>query len=200
MARKPKSKSAAPGDARGRDHSTVTAAVAAVAGQLANLRDGDDVDVSQLVAEMQWAKSGLIGRGGVNVDVAERLIAAAKSGDADADTILRGGIAISLRFDWPLPLCLKLYAADALAAGIRVAQRQQQALKNRRRDLEIALAVYVVSKDFGFLPTRNYAAHDVDGAAESACSIVARALARNGIHMSEGAVAKIWEKMGYLRS
>lgn len=41
----------------------------------------------------------------------------------------------------------------------------------------------------GFRPTRNRATE-----AEFACSIVARALGRLGVHLSESAVEKIWER------
>jgi hypothetical protein len=61
------------------------------------------------------------------------------------------------------------------------------------RDISVANAVRITSRDFGFRPTRNRAARDTEGA-ESACSIIAQALHRLGIHMSEDAVEKSWRR------
>jgi hypothetical protein len=182
---------------------SVEAAVGAATKQLFKfLPDETQWDLSRPAAESQWIFSGLVTiwpwPPTVNLAVAEQLIAEAKSGNSKADTILRGAIANLLSDEQPLPLCLARYAADALRAGIKVPPKLRR-LKSRGRDVQIMIAVYTVTTDFGFNPTRNHAARDADDAAESACSIVAQALARNGIHMSEDAVEQIWKRLKFMR-
>jgi hypothetical protein len=70
-------------------------------------------------------------------------------------------------------------------------KRGQKAEVNALRDQFIAKVIKGVCA-FGFKPTRNRA----EERRESACSIVTKVLASNGLHRTEAAVAKIWQKSG----
>ena len=59
------------------------------------------------------------------------------------------------------------------------------------RDLMILYVIKTVGEVFGLKPFRSRAAKD-KGGAESGCSVVVEALKRVNVHMTEGAVEKIW--------
>lgn len=62
------------------------------------------------------------------------------------------------------------------------------------RDAAIVRAVNWIVQEHKFKPTRNRAARDKPGAAESGCSIVSSALAFLGVYGTEDAVEKIWQR------
>ncbi len=90
-----------------------------------------------------------------------------------------------------LPDGLRRYIVDLLlgdAISTPPKKRGRTGYVNYERDFRIACVIRHVT-DLGFRPTRNHAT-----VSESACSIVSQALARSDLHLSEGAVVKIWEK------
>lgn len=92
--------------------------------------------------------------------------------------------------DEVMPAHLRDYVCGVLSQTPRDLKRTYAA----GRDLYIADAVYHVMKR-GFHPTRSSASRD-KGLAESACSIVQKALARAGVTISERMVEDIWFKSG----
>jgi hypothetical protein len=92
-----------------------------------------------------------------------------------------------------LPEGLRQYIVDLLLGDATCApakSRGRAGYVNYERDFKIASVIRQVV-DRGFKPTRNHATES-----ESACSIVNKALKRLGLHLSEAAVVKIWEKFG----
>jgi hypothetical protein len=91
-----------------------------------------------------------------------------------------------------LPSALRLYVVEVLRASAPV-----KAAKNRgpdkmalaMRDILIRQAVAWIARRHDLKPTRNVATE----MAASGCSVISEALSRVGVHLSEGAVAKIWD-------
>jgi hypothetical protein len=67
--------------------------------------------------------------------------------------------------------------------------------RNQYRDYQIGRAVLGVVTRYQLRPTRNRAQRHTENAAESACSIVAKALGTLGINLSENAVEVIWTRL-----
>ena len=88
----------------------------------------------------------------------------------------------------PLPLWLQEYVVFAARHNGHGSHRKRgrDPYVNRHRNDRIATAVNLLADD-GFCPTRNTVT-----TTECGCSIVAKALERIGIHMSEANVAAIW--------
>lgn len=122
-------------------------------------------------------------------DKGERLIAKAVSGDQVAHNVLGRIAARFIESGCVMPMRLRAYIAETLFLQFKKApqpRRGQDPYANHLRDIDIARAVREVVK-LGFNPTRNRATET-----ESACSIVAQALANLGIHRSVPAIEKIW--------
>jgi hypothetical protein len=124
----------------------------------------------------------------------ERLIARAKAGDEVAHKVL---CSIASRFiagDCAMPASLGRYAAEVLGRQSQGAPRRRRGRDpygNHVRDFHITSAVLNVAR-LGLKPTRNRATEK-----ESACSIVRGALEKLGVHLSEAAVEKIWERVSH---
>lgn len=67
--------------------------------------------------------------------------------------------------------------------------------RNQQRDYQIGRAVLGVVTRYRVRPTRNRAKRQTANAAESACSIVAKALGTLGFNLSENAVEAIWNRL-----
>jgi hypothetical protein len=67
--------------------------------------------------------------------------------------------------------------------------------RNQWRDYQIGRAVLGVVMRYQMRPTRNRAKRYTANAAESACSIVAKALGTLGINLTENAVEAIWNRL-----
>jgi hypothetical protein len=68
--------------------------------------------------------------------------------------------------------------------------------RNQQRDYQIGRAVLGLVTRYQVRPTRNRAKRHTANAAESACSIVAKALGTLGFNLSENAVEAIWNRLG----
>lgn len=121
----------------------------------------------------------------------ERLIARAASGDAVAFGLLCIVAARFVEAGCAMPERLRKYIADFLFSQPKAAgesrRRGPAPYGNHTRNFYIACTIHHIVKE-GFKPTRNRATTEV----ESACSIVAKALPKIGVHLSESAVEKIW--------
>jgi hypothetical protein len=73
----------------------------------------------------------------------------------------------------------------------RTSQRGGDRFAHQARDLIIVHVIDSVCNAFDYKPTRSRASKD-KGGADSGCSIVKDALSRQGVHMSEEAIEKIW--------
>jgi hypothetical protein len=128
-----------------------------------------------------------------DVKKAEALIIRARQGDAIAMDATWQIAANFVDEGCVLPEGLRQYIVDLLL-GIETAtpaiRRGRAHYANFERDFKIACVIRHIV-DRGFRPTRNNATEN-----ESACSIVKQALQRLGLHLTEGAVVKIWEKFG----
>jgi hypothetical protein len=67
--------------------------------------------------------------------------------------------------------------------------------RNQQRDYQIGRAVLGVVTRYRVQPTRNRSKRHTANAAESACSIVAKALGTLGFNLSENAVEVIWNRL-----
>jgi len=76
------------------------------------------------------------------------------------------------------------------SAGLSLSRR------NQHRDYQIGRAVLGLVTRYQVRPTRNRAKRHTANAAESACSIVAKALGTLGFNLSENAVEAIWNRLG----
>jgi hypothetical protein len=119
-----------------------------------------------------------------------KLVKEARTGDADANSLLQrlGGLFVTSGVALPEPL--RGYIADSLQKKINAGPSRRG--KHRQAGLPRNFVVmYVVARvaDHGFHPTRNRE----QKTHESACSIVAEALERVGVHIEETSVEKIWE-------
>ena len=118
------------------------------------------------------------------------LVEKARRGDADADSLLQK---VGLQFvsaGAPIPEPLRGYIADHLRDQTKPMRRRG---KHRQADLLRNFAItYLIARvaEHGFLATRNRETRNQ----ESACSILAAALVKAGVHMSETGVEKIWNK------
>jgi hypothetical protein len=87
-----------------------------------------------------------------------------------------------------MPVYLKAFAME-LTTGVRYSKKSgRNQFEDVARDLIIGAIVGKVSERFNLRPTRNAAL----GRRPSACSIVARALALEGMAMSESNVRHLW--------
>jgi hypothetical protein len=68
--------------------------------------------------------------------------------------------------------------------------------RNQHRDSQIGRAVLAVVSRYHIRPTRNRAKRPGSNPTESACSIVAKALGKLGINLTESAVEAIWNRLG----
>ena len=119
-----------------------------------------------------------------------RLIVKARAGDYVAKSVLYRLAADFVESGWAMPKRLGEYIGHRLKAEALNSRKRpgRDPYANRRRNFRIARTICEVVK-LGFRPTRNRASQN-----KSACSIVAQALARGGIHLSESAVEKIWQR------
>ena len=123
------------------------------------------------------------------------LAAAASNGDYLAHNVLCWIAAHFVAAGCPMPPHLGGYLVTVLEKQAEAApegKRGKDPHANHARDFAIAHAVSEVVRQDGFRPTTSD--H------ESACSIVAKALAQRGMHMGEKAVEKIWGRWAtYMR-
>jgi hypothetical protein len=122
----------------------------------------------------------------------QELIARANQGDGEAVCVLRTAAAMSLRAGVTVPTSLAAWTANYLTKGPPAkssSRRGPHSRANVQRDRGIAHAIKTMTREpWGFAATRNRA-----GKAESACSIVHKALTDLRIaSVSERAVEKIW--------
>ncbi len=119
-----------------------------------------------------------------------RLIEKARSGDYVAKFTLYAVAADYLEAERPLPDALREYLIEELRSEVnrRPKRRGRDPHAYHPRDFEVACIISNVIM-LGFRPTKNRATEGV-----SACSIVTQALEKLGIHLSESAVEKIWER------
>jgi hypothetical protein len=124
------------------------------------------------------------------------IIAWARAGVPDADEILRAEIAQALDHGQPLSATLACYAATSLLSSPPPANaRAVVAADHLLRDMVIACMVGVCCSEWPFLrATRNRASQ----APPSACSIVAKALLRHHIALSERRIEGIFRLYGDL--
>jgi hypothetical protein len=118
-----------------------------------------------------------------------RLIAKAQDGDQIAHNVLCWVASRFVESGCAFPTQLRAYIAGTLYSQSRKAPRRgrgRDPYANYIRDDDVTRVVRKVV-ELGFRPTRNRATET-----ESACSIVAQALAKLGIHLSVPAVEKIW--------
>jgi len=117
----------------------------------------------------------------------------ARAGLGDADLALRELIAEFAERRELMPLVLSAYNLELIAPG-RVpptVPRGKKKADHLLQDIIIIVFVIMVKEEFGFQPTRqrHYSAQP------SACSIVAEALAKAGIHRGgERAIEKVWQR------
>jgi hypothetical protein len=143
----------------------------------------------QLVPKFGWSPKGLASV--YDDEKGERLIAKASAGDQAAHKVLCKIAADFVAGSCVLPTRLREYIAKALRSQAEEEQqkrRGQDPYANFTRNFQIASTVLEVVR-LGFRPTRNRATE-----AESACSITMHALAKYDLHLSEGAVEKIWQQ------
>jgi hypothetical protein len=126
-----------------------------------------------------------------NAGIGHLLIADARAGDWFCDRVICCAAAVMLTGGISDPE-LRTYVEGRLTVGIpSIGKRGPGRSKkdNAYRDMVIVGRLIPPLLD-RFDPTRNAATKG-----ESACSIVSKALARVGMHMSEGAVERVWEKL-----
>lgn len=97
----------------------------------------------------------------------------------------------------PIPLLVE-YIFEALENAQPPSRPGASPYKYFSRNLEIMITVSLLVEEHGFKLTRNVATRDKPDATESACSIVSRALATLGIHMSEDAVKDAYDYARHL--
>src|SRR5262249_57285206 len=85
------------------------------------------------------------------------------------------------------------YALTTLRRAAPPSEKATRRNGRLHRDHMISWAV-LFAEFAGLAPTRNQAQRYKDGAAHSACSLVADELKKRGISVSEDAVQKIWRK------
>jgi hypothetical protein len=120
----------------------------------------------------------------------ERLIDKARNGDSVATSVLCNNAARFVESGRPLPTRLRELIVEVLkaVADARPTKRGRDPYANHPRNFQIACTIFNVI-NLGFRPTKNRATE-----AESACSIVAKALAKLDIHLSDVSIEKIWER------
>jgi hypothetical protein len=119
----------------------------------------------------------------------EALVAKAEDGDQVAPKVLFWIAARFVGSGCVMPKHLRRYVADALMKRSRTTpmrRRGPDPYAKHARDTDIAEVVAKIV-ELGFRPTRNR-----ESETESACSIVAKALAMIGVHLSVPAIEKIW--------
>jgi hypothetical protein len=92
------------------------------------------------------------------------------------------------------PLSLRDYISRVLRDGPPPGKPGVSPQKHFSRNLAIEEAVTLVHSLYGFKLTRNPATRSKPNAPESACSIVARALAALGLHISEDGVKEAYDQ------
>ncbi|MDR9813748.1 hypothetical protein [Rhizobium hidalgonense] len=125
-------------------------------------------------------------------DKLDGLLKAAVAGDKAADEQVTAIAIWLLETGQPLPSSFSEFLISLLR------KRLPKLRGNRARDFQYCIAVYML-QDHGFSPTRNRALHGDAGASESGCSILSKALAGMGTHVSERALEQIWEKYSIMR-
>jgi hypothetical protein len=119
----------------------------------------------------------------------EALVAKAVDGDQVAPKVLFWVAARFVESGCAMPHHLRRYVAEALTSRSRDApprRRGPDPYAKHARDTDIADAVGKIVR-LGFRPTRNRESQN-----ESACSIVAKALQKLGLHVEVPTVEKIW--------
>jgi hypothetical protein len=119
------------------------------------------------------------------------LIALANDGSASAHHSLCRMAVFLTGIGDPLPPWLQAYVVSAAQRGLsKNSERARRPMVNFLRNVTIGQTVGMVVEWCNLRPRRRAGAHS-----ESACSIVAAALARLGLHMSEANVASIWQSV-----
>jgi hypothetical protein len=119
-----------------------------------------------------------------------KVIEAADQGDEIAHRAL---VCVFAEMQAP-PAQLKAYVERAALQGPKTRKPGQHGpYDNWRRDIGIAVLVYWVRQQFGLSPTRNRESRRARR--PSASSVVAAAMRRNGIEISESRVQNIWSRL-----
>jgi hypothetical protein len=120
-----------------------------------------------------------------------KVIAAADAGDEVADAALAYAFHSMMDRGEKPPACMVAYEARARMRGpIKRKAGRHTWYENWRRDIGIACFVYAVSTRLGLNPTRNRESRRARR--PSAASVVAEAMSRNGVDISESRVNTIW--------
>jgi hypothetical protein len=144
-------------------------------------------------ASREWLETTL--RQFLHQGLIERLkvIEAADAGDEIADAALRQVFAEMLDAGIEPPATLKAYGIRAALRGPVRRGQGRSAFDNWKRDIGIAVMVFLTMKQFGLSPTRNR--EQRRRRRPSACSIVAAALGQARISVDEKTVEGIHHSM-----
>jgi hypothetical protein len=123
-----------------------------------------------------------------------KIVEAADNGDAVADAALRKVYAEKRDRDETPSVTLRAYGIKAIQRG-PVKRKRGRATwhDNWRRDIGIAVLVFLTIRRFGLLPTRNREQRRREQA--SACSVVSAALGRHHINVDEKRIENIWGRL-----
>jgi hypothetical protein len=119
-----------------------------------------------------------------------RIIKAADDGDEIADAALRRIYAELCDRDEKPTVTLRAYGIKAIQRGPVKRRRGHLWYDNWRRDFGIVVLVYLTIRRFGLAPTHNR--EQKRRQQPSACSVVAAALGRHRINITEKTVENLW--------
>jgi hypothetical protein len=144
------------------------------------------------VATREWLMRTLIDlvtRDAIDIDL---VITAAKAGDEIADAALLRVFRDTLdRGEMP-PARLRVYGMDATKRGPVRRRRGRSAFDNLRRDIATSVLVFLTHARFGFQIMREQEKKPGRDQGPTACAVVAAALRRAGVAVSEKRVMNIW--------
>jgi hypothetical protein len=169
-------------------------------GELCNdyRRSRTPFDYKMQLAPLVWGSDEFIYPLRWNEKAMRKIVEQARRGDATAARALRQSAAELLRRRHPLPESLNAWLSEHLNDDwlVKRSRRGPKPDELRTRDRGLSLVIRTMTKEpWGFAPTRNRATK-----AESACSIVHRALAGlPGFNLSESGLEKIWERHRHKR-
>jgi hypothetical protein len=122
-----------------------------------------------------------------------RVVEAANDGDEIADAALRRVFAEMLDRGEEPPATLKAYGIRGAVRGPVTRKRGNAWYDNWRRDIGIAVLVFLTMQHFGLRPTRNR--EQRRRRQPSASSVVHAALGRGQINVAEKTVENIWARL-----
>ncbi|MDV4163105.1 hypothetical protein R1538_18445 [Rhizobium leguminosarum] len=125
-------------------------------------------------------------------DKLDDLLKAAGAGDKEADDQVTAIAIWLLETGHRLPSSFSEFLISVLR------ERLPKVRGNRARDFQFCMAVSML-QEHGFSPTRNRTLHGDPDATESGCSILSKALAGMGTHITERTLERIWENYSNMR-